>query len=147
MTLAALLPPLAVFPAAGVLMVVIAGHILAMRRADMPRTRRRIRIANAWVMLTLTPLVAGLFGYLGPDEPRAFVLVSTACVFLLGLMVLLAMIDATNNARLTAKHRRELRVEIARFQAETARAIAEAKRGEEDTPDLRLADDEGTESA
>lgn len=149
-TLGALLPALAVFPIAGALMVFLAAHILALRKANMPESRRRIRIANGWVMLVLTPLVAGLFGYVGPDEPRAFILLSTACVALLGLMVVLAIIDASNNARLASVQRKELHREIARFQAEAAGALAEARQRREaephdragtNTPDLRLTSD------
>lgn len=140
-----ILPAWAVFPLAGMVMVFLAGHVLALRGASMPESRRRLRTANAWVMLALTPQVAVLFGYASRATPKLFVLTSTSVVVMLGVMVLIAVADMLNNARITRDSRKELHNDIARLQAEAIAAIEQAR--EDSEPDLRLVrdDDEETE--
>ncbi|MEM9066308.1 MAG: hypothetical protein AAGB51_12550 [Planctomycetota bacterium] len=101
-----LAPSWLVLPLALVAMVLIAGHLLAVRGADMPESRRRIRSAADVVMLVLSPILAYAFGIATPADTRTFTLVWAACVGLLFAVILLAFLDSANNVRL---HRRELR--------------------------------------
>lgn len=135
---ASILPAWLVFPIGGALMVVLAGHLIALRKAEMPESRRRIRTANSWVMLAIAPLVAVLFGYASPLTPKLFVLSSSAVISLVGAMVLLAIADMMNNARLARVERRQLDREIARVQAEAHQAIRDAQESVDAPPTFKL---------
>lgn len=101
-----LMPAWIVLPLAMIAMLVLASYHEALRAADIPESRRRIRIANTMVMLVAVPLAAYSFAIASPDEPRVFVLVWTSVLALLLATVLLAMLDVLNSLRL---HRGDLR--------------------------------------
>ena len=83
-------------------MIVIAGHLLAMRsgRARMPESRYRIRSVNGGLMLTAVPLLASAFSVVSPDEQKLFLLIWMSATGLMGIVFVLAVIDAFNNVRL-----------------------------------------------
>lgn len=138
-----LLPPWVAFPLAGAVLVFLAGHMIALRQVSMPESRRRIRTANSWMMLAVTPLVAVLFGYASSATPRLFVLTASAVITLIGAMLLLACADLFNNARIAHRERRKLDLEIARVQAEARDAIRRAREdARQDEPQLRLTPDD-----
>lgn len=97
-----ILPFWFVGPLAGLTMLVIAGHLIAMRdaRARIPASRYRIRSVNGGIMLVAVPMLACAFAVVPTDRPRAFLLIWSACVGLLVVVVALALLDAINNARL-----------------------------------------------
>jgi hypothetical protein len=95
-----------VAPMAAVTMLVLATHLTLLRKAPMPESRRRIRIANGVLMLFATPLIAYVFGVATPATPSAFVVAWTSVAVMLLMMLMLAMLDMLNTARL---HRAELR--------------------------------------
>ncbi len=100
----ATLPALVVIPVALLAMIVVAGHLLVMRQSLLPPSRRRIRTANAVLMLALIPTMSVALA--GSPSPRAFVVLWIVVTWLLGLVLMLAALDVANSLRL---HRRELR--------------------------------------
>lgn len=109
---AALAPAWIIIPFAAVTLLVLAGHVLALGGADMPASRRRIRLANGLVMMFATPLTAYAFCIAAPEEPRVFTIVWTLVAGLLFLVVMLAGLDLLNTWRLLASERRRLRAEL-----------------------------------
>lgn len=110
-------------PLALVVMVLIAGHLLAMRSAKdrIPASRYRIRSVNGSMMLAVVPLLACAFSVVSPDDQKFFTLLWMGCVGLLGIVVLLAVIDGLNNLRIG--HREASRL-IAEHRALLAKAAA-----------------------
>ena len=102
-----LVPAWAVFPLAVLAMLVVAGHVLWLPHADMPASRRRIRIANGLLMLFTLPLAAYALGIADPSsDKRGFVLAWMMVSGMVTIVLLVAMVDLANTWRL---HRRELR--------------------------------------
>lgn len=95
-------------PLAMLTLVVVAAHLLAMRGADMPESRRRIRTANGWLILITTPVLAIGFSAVSPAHPRQFALVWAVAIAMLGFVILMAFVDMANNLRLANHQRREL---------------------------------------
>lgn len=101
-----LLPLWFTVPLAALTMIGLAGHIIALREAEMPERNRRIRVANGMLMLTVTPLLACVLGFASPNEPRLFLLIWVAVTGLLGMILMLAMMDVSTTMR---RHRARLR--------------------------------------
>ena len=105
----AVVSPWVALPVAAVALVLIAWHSTGLDAQAMPASRRRIRQANAWVMMLGVPLFAIGVSIVNEDRsPRAFVLVWLVTSMLLLLCVLLAVIDALNTWRLASHERRHL---------------------------------------
>lgn len=104
-----LLPSWVVLPVAVVMLLVVAVHLLVVSHAPMPASRRRIRLANGWIMLFLVPLGAAAFGVVTPSDPRSFVFVWTLVIFMLLMLIVLATIDIVNTGILYRRERRSLR--------------------------------------
>lgn len=100
------LPLWAVGPPAALVMLFLAGHIMAMAQAQIDARRRRIRSANGVLMMLTTALLAQALAVVSPADTRTFVLVWMMIITLLGLTILLALADAFNSVVL---HRQELR--------------------------------------
>lgn len=127
MTLSAMVSPWFALPAAGVVMLILASHIEATRAATRPESRRRIRVANGWVMLLMVPMAASGFSVLDPEtNRRGFVLVWLGVVWLLSLSLLLAMVDVSNTLRLTMRDRRKLKGELHDITRDIARLRSES---------------------
>ncbi|MCA9303598.1 MAG: hypothetical protein KC996_05710 [Phycisphaerales bacterium] len=110
--------PWIVFPIAVILLIAVAGHMIALRElpdGKMPESRRRIRIATGWVIMFTIPLSAYGFGVASTAEPNVFVLVWTTVVLLIGSVLVLAVIDMLNSARLNRTERDELSRELGRI--------------------------------
>lgn len=97
-----------------VTLVVVAGHLMALRAAEMPESRRRIRTVSGVVILMATPLVAYAFGIVTPSEAKAFTLAWSAVMGLLGLILILAALDIVNNGRIYREQHRAMRAEMRR---------------------------------
>ncbi len=108
-----ILPFWFVGPLAGLTMLVIAGHLIAMRDAQrhIPASRYRIRTVNGGIMLVAVPMLASAFSVIPTDRPRPFMLIWTACVGLLLVVMALALLDAVNNARIALIETRRLHEE------------------------------------
>ncbi len=108
-SLGVVITPWVALPLATIALVIIAWHSTGLDRRAMPASRRRIRQANAWVMMLGVPLFAIGVSVVSEDRsPRAFVLVWVVTAMLLLLCVLLAVIDALNTWRLASHERRHL---------------------------------------
>ncbi len=104
------LSPWLVIPVVGVLMLMVAGHIGVLVESQAPASRRRIRIANGWVMLMELPMLGAGFGFVDSNtSPRLFALVWVAAIALLGISIGLAILDVANTLRLNLRTRRRLR--------------------------------------
>lgn len=102
-----LVPAWAVFPLAALAMLVVAGHVLWLPRAQMPASRRRIRIVNGLLMLFTLPLGAYALGIADPSsDKRGFVVSWMLVSGMVTIVLLVAMADLANTWRL---HRRDLR--------------------------------------
>ncbi|HEX8877627.1 MAG TPA: hypothetical protein VF777_12830 [Phycisphaerales bacterium] len=103
-----LLPPWVVLPVAVVMLLVVAVHLLVITHAPMPESRRRIRLANGWIMLLLVPLGAAAFGVVTPGDPRTFLIVWLLVIFMLIMLIVLATLDVFNTGRLYRRERRSI---------------------------------------
>jgi len=115
-----------VLPVSIGVLLLIAGHLTAMQRAEMPRSRRRIRTINGVVMLFATPLIAYAFGIAHEGNAGTFVAAWSGVTVLMGVILVMAVIDMLNNLRL---HRERLR-RIRGDAVQTLRAeVASRSRG------------------
>ena len=114
-------------------LVVLAGHLMALREAAdrLPASRVRIRTVNNVVALLAIPTLVWAFSVVTPARPRLFVMTWLTAVGLVSMSLVLAGLDILNNARLAARARRELRAEL--------RAATETLRASRHEPRLRLA--------
>lgn len=121
------LPPWLVLPIGGVMLIILAAHISATEERTTPQSRRRIRVANGWIMLMLAPLLSAGFGIVSPStHPRAFALVWIAVILLLLVVILLALMDIANTIRLAMHARRQFDQAAQRLGAEALRIRGEA---------------------
>ena len=137
MTLAqGMLPAWLVLPICGLVLVVIAAHVLGLHMQDMPARRRRIRTACGLLMMFVTAMIADALaiqpvpqGGAGgdPQRGREFVMLWTIIVGLLALMVLLAAADAMHTLALAMKDRRTLRDQLHASIATDAHSRAQAR--------------------
>jgi hypothetical protein len=118
LTLAGLLPASLAGVLAAVLALLIAWHLRATHRAAMPESRRRIRLANGYLMILSMPLLAYCLGVASPASPRGFVLSWGSMVAVVGLVAMLAIADMLNNMRLARRAQAELRREAADLRRE-----------------------------
>lgn len=110
MTLAAFIPGYITIPLAGLAMIVIAAHMVVLERSGERGVRRRIRIANGWVMLINAPLIAAGFSVVDPSvRPRMFLIVWTTVIGLVVITLCLAAADIVNTAAHSRRTLRELR--------------------------------------
>ena len=108
-----ILPAWVVLPMGVLTLLVIAAHVSVMLGdGSIPASRRRIRVANGFVMLFVTPLIAFAFGVLSPDDVRTFTVVWTLIIGLLFIVIMLAGLDVLNTARLHTAERRRLRARL-----------------------------------
>lgn len=96
-------------PMAMVTLVVVAAHLIALRTADMPESRRRIRTANGWLMMVAAPVLVVAFSVVQTGSPRPFALVWGVAIMLLCLVLAMAFLDVANNLRLTRIQQRTMR--------------------------------------
>lgn len=106
--------PALVVPVCAALMIAVAVHAATLDRTKAPRSRRAIRLLNAWVMLLALPLIAAGFSLIDPDiRPRQFVLVWFAAGLLITCAVFLAAIDMLNTWRLERRAQTDLHARLA----------------------------------
>lgn len=115
-------PAWLVLPMAGVSLLAVLVHLSMLHSAEvagsMPLSRHRLRTAGGVVTLMTIPVLAYSFGVVTPADPRAFTMAWSASMGLLGMLVVIAGLDALNSMRV---HRRELR----RLRAKRRDAMAE----------------------
>jgi len=104
-----LIPVWICVPIAAAMMICLALHARAIARGNHPASRKRIRLANAAVMLVNTPLLAAGFSLINSSTaPRAWLLVWIAAMVLLAFSIGLALLDMLNTVRLARRAAREL---------------------------------------
>lgn len=95
-------------PLAMITLVTVAAHLLAMRGADMPESRRRIRTANGWLILIAAPVLVVAFSVVSRSQPRQFVLIWVIAMALVCFTILMAFVDMINNLRIARNQRQRL---------------------------------------
>ncbi len=95
-------------PLAMITLVTVAAHLLAMRGADMPESRRRIRTANGWLILITVPVLVVAFSVVSRSQPRQFVLIWVVAMALVCFTILMAFVDMVNNLRIARIQRQRL---------------------------------------
>lgn len=95
-------------PLAMITLVTVAAHLLAMRGADMPESRRRIRTANGWLILITAPVLVVAFSVVSRSQPRQFVLIWVIAMALVCFTILMAFVDMINNLRIARIQRQRL---------------------------------------
>lgn len=104
------LDPRLIVPLGLLLLLLLAIAQARNARSDAPRSRRRIRAANGWVMAAAIPVLCVGFAFINPTlAPGAFLLTWGAGVGLMLLAVLLACFDVMNTMRLNRRTRDEVR--------------------------------------
>lgn len=98
-----------VLPMAAITLLVLAAYASSLQSGDVPPKRRRIRTANTLLMMFTTPLLAYAFAILTPASVRLFLLTWLAISGLLGIMIMLAAMDAIHSTRLHREQRRRVR--------------------------------------
>lgn len=120
------LPPVVVIPVTIALMGVVVAYQYSVARGAAPGSRKRIRLANGWVMLVNLPTVAAGFSLINhAAHPRLFLGVWALAGGLLLISVFLALVDVVNTYRIGQASREALRRELA------ARLLREARQGRE----------------
>ena len=132
---APLVPWWLAMPPAAALLVVLARYLLALVGADMEARRKRIRAANTFLMMLVTPLVAYGFGVVTPSRTRAYLFTWGLICSLLLMIILLALLDMANSVRLHRTQVRDLRRSMtAQSLLESHAALAAKDRGSGDGP-------------
>lgn len=104
-----LLSPYVVVPIAGGVMALLALHLASLKRTPHPPSRRRIRSANALIMLAIVPLFAvGVSLISAQRNPRLWLLLWLAVISLVWMSVMLALLDMVNTLRMARVRRRKL---------------------------------------
>jgi 4-amino-4-deoxy-L-arabinose transferase-like glycosyltransferase len=121
------LPSVVVVPMAGLAVLVVTAHLVAMHSADdVPVSRRRIRTVAGIVMLFTSVLLAYAFSYVRPDDPARFTTVWTAAIMLLTAVLALGGLDAVNNVRLARLQRRRVRRSAGCLHEQLTQALTDA---------------------
>lgn len=119
------LPMWLVAPPCLILMLVLAGYVQALREAEVPASRRRIRTLGSVTMMLTLPLIVYLFSIATPGNARTFMLTWAMLLGLLAMLVVLAMLDVVNSTRIQRKARQEFRSELRGLEADVRRMIGE----------------------
>lgn len=107
-----LAPAWIVIPLAVLTLLVVAGHVLALEKAEMPASRKRIRRVNGLLMMFTVPLTAYAFGIVSPQQGRLFVMVWMIVFGLVFLVLSLAVLDMMNTWRMTWREKRALKQQV-----------------------------------
>lgn len=139
MNAGAIIPAWITVPSAIVMMALVAGHAAATWRSDQPGSRKRIRLANACVMMLTLPLLTAGFSLIDHRTyPREWTIVWLAAMATLTVNIALAVLDVANTLRLLRRAQLRVRRALAALTAEAealhrkADAQAKAERRDDD---------------
>ncbi len=125
---ASIIPAWITAPAALVMVILVLAHGAQTWRSAEPPSRRRIRLANASVMMLTLPLLTIGFSFLDYRvQPRAWTLVWLCAMALLTVNIALAVLDVANTLRLVRRAQSAVRKALAALSAE-ADAVNAASR-------------------
>lgn len=128
--------PWIILPLALVAMLIVSAHVTITQASNAPASRRRLRVANGWVMLITLPLLAAGVSLLAPEKsPRLFVMTWVVVVLLLTLSILLALADAANTLRLVRDEKRRRAIEFIKNQYAADRSREEPPARSEQRPE------------
>ena len=120
-------------PMGALMMLMVAGHALSLRSAKIPASRRRIRQANAGLIVVLVPLLtAGTSLINASAQPMLWVQVWIAAMLLLMAVIGFAVLDMVNTARLARSRRDELAHERKTLEREAEEALSRIAESEGD---------------
>ena len=108
-----LLPAWLTIPVGAVVLLILAGHLLALHAAKMPPRRKRIRLVSNALMMLVAPLLSYALGIVTPAQSRLYVLVWVVIAAMLFMIILLALLDLTHTMRLHREQLKELRQKVA----------------------------------
>ena len=91
------LPFWIVAPPTVLVMLFLAGHVMALQQADIEPRRKRIRTVTGVLMMLTSALLAHALAIISPSDTRTFLLAWLMIVALLGFIILLAAFDALNS--------------------------------------------------
>ena len=120
-----------------VAMLIVAAHAMSLRSPSIPASRRRIRQANAGLIVVLVPLLVAGTSLLTPKQnPALWMQVLIAAMLLLPVVIGFALLDIINTARLNRHRKAALAAERDRLEREAAAAVERARgaRGGNGTP-------------
>ncbi|MFG0327655.1 MAG: hypothetical protein ACF8SC_10360 [Phycisphaerales bacterium JB037] len=123
-----LLPSAIVIPVAAVTMLALTIHLASLRNVAMPESRRRIRIANAVLMMFATGLLGYALGVATMSDASGFVLSWTAAASMLVMIGTLAVADVLNTWRMQRAETRDIRRQIRRLRGELIALVEERRR-------------------
>ena len=114
-----MISPWIVLPLAGLTMLIVGAHVLAVQVSAMHPLRKRLRIANGLIMMFVAATLAYALGGVTlvadprqhPEQARAFVIVWAVIVGLLAVVVALAVMDAIGTTAWGWRKHRSLRKE------------------------------------
>lgn len=130
--------PWIILPLALVAMLIVSAHVTLTQASDAPPSRKRLRIANGWVMLITLPLLAAGVSLVTVDQnPRLFVLTWIGVTLLLTLSILLAVLDAVNTVRLVRAEKRRQALEFIKDHYAKGRSNMEHPAGPDGTTGAR----------
>ncbi len=141
-----MISPWIVLPLAGLTMLLIGAHVLAVQISTMHPFRKRLRIANGLIMMFVAATLAYALGGVSlvadprqhPEQARAFIIVWVVIVGLLAVVVALAVADAVGTTAWGWRKHRALRQEYresliadaaARAKGDTSHPPGEPPRG------------------
>jgi len=100
------LSPWIILPLTLASMLIVSAHVTLTQASDAPASRKRLRVANGWIMLITLPLLAAGVSLIAPErDPRLFVLTWTVVVLLVTVSVVIAAADVANTLRLVRRDR------------------------------------------
>lgn len=105
---------------ASLALLVILFHVISLLHADTHPSRRRIRTANALLMMAGVVSLAYAVGVATPDQPRQFTFAWTLVLSLMAMIVGVACLDALNSVRLHWAERKAVRRELDKARLEVA---------------------------
>ena len=134
--------PWIVLPLAGLTMLLIGTHVMAVQVSAMHPVRKRLRIVNGLIMMFVAATLAFALGGVRlvsdprqhPEQARVFVIVWGVIVGLLAIVVALAVADAIGTAGWGFVRHRALRKEFRSAQAAERAARSASRQSPGDAP-------------
>ncbi len=122
------LPAWIILPITLGMMLLVSSHMSRIQRSEEPSSRKRIRVANGWIVLFALGFTAAGFSLISPSlNPRLFFIVWAISLVLITTTVMLAMADVLNTLRLIRRVGVRMRQEAARTSVELGRALEDAR--------------------